>query len=78
MAIRYTLFVFRHKNDADERKRRSVACHRGDSFTGTEVHGQGRHSVGENGPTADNPDPLSAVASKNQVSLSLKTPCSYL
>lgn len=45
------------------------ACHRADSFRCTkDSYVCSLHFVGENGPTEDHPDPVSAIASKNRVS----------
>ena len=44
-------------------------CHRGDSFVCTkDSYVSSLHFVGGNGPTEEDPDPISAVASKERVS----------
>ena len=52
------------------RRKRIQACHRGDSFVLTEdSYICSLHFVGGNGPTKEDPAPISAVASKERVSL---------
>ena len=49
-----------------------TACHRGDSFVCTkDSYICSIHFVGGNGPTKQYPDPISAVASKEKVGLSV-------
>ena len=53
----------------ERRQRRIGSCHRGDSFVCTkDSYVCSLHFVGENGPTEEDPDPISAVASKEKVS----------
>ena len=57
------------KRQAEKRKRWIDACRRGDSFVCTkDSYICSVHFVGENGPTNDNPDPISATASEEMVS----------
>ncbi|XP_046863672.1 uncharacterized protein LOC124457476 [Xenia sp. Carnegie-2017] len=52
------------KYHSDERERWIRACHRGDRFVCTkDSYICSLHFVGENGPTVDNPDPISAIQS---------------
>ena len=53
-----------------ERRQRWIRlCHRGDSFVCTRYsYVCSLHFVGGNGPTEEDPDPISAVASKERVS----------
>ena len=54
------------------RQRWITACHRGDSFVGAkDSYICSIHFVGGNGSTNKYPDPISAVASKEKVSLSV-------
>lgn len=55
----------------NERRQKWIqACHRGDSFVCTkDSYICSLHFVGGNGPTKEDPDPISAVASKQRVSL---------
>ena len=58
----------RWKEAAEMRKRWIIACHRGDTFTckkGSYICSL--HFVGENGPTEEHPDPISAISSKDKV-----------
>jgi len=56
-----------------ERRQKWIkACHRGDSFVCTkDSYICSLHFVGGNGPTKEDPDPISAVASKEKVSESI-------
>ena len=56
----------------NERRQKWIkACHRGDSFVCTkDSYICSVHFVGGNGPTREDPDPISAVASHEKVSLS--------
>ncbi|XP_067023900.1 uncharacterized protein [Acropora muricata] len=52
----------------ERRQRWITACHRGDSFVCTkDSYICSIHFVGENGPTKQYPDPISAVANKEKV-----------
>ena len=52
------------KYHGEKRRRWIQACHRGDGFVCTKYsYICSLHFVGENGPTADYPDPVSAVTS---------------
>ena len=58
------------KRQPEKRTRWILACRRGDRFVCTkDSYICGLHFVGENGPTDENPDPISATASKEKVSL---------
>ena len=66
----------RWKESAEKRKRWIVACHRGDSFVcGKDSYICSLHFVGMNGPTEENPDPISATASREKVRMSCCLPC---
>ena len=53
---------------AEKRQRWIVACHRGDTFVcSKDSYICSLHFVGENGPTPDHPDPISAIASEEKV-----------
>ena len=53
----------------ERRQRWRRLCHRGDSFVCTkDSYVCSLHFVGGNGPTEEDPDPISAVASKERVS----------
>ena len=55
----------RWKESAEKRKRWIVACHRGDSFAcEKDSYICSLHFAGVNGPTPENPDPISATASR--------------
>lgn len=57
------------KRQKERRERWIKACHRGDSFVCTkDSYICSIHFVGGNGPTDEDPDPISAVASKERVS----------
>lgn len=57
------------KYHKDKRERWIRACHRGDRFVcGKDSYICSLHFVGENGPTVQHPDPLSAVTSAENVS----------
>ena len=61
------------KRSAEKRKRWIDACRRGDAFNCTkDSYICSLHFVGENGPTQEDPDPISATASKEMVSSSCK------
>ena len=56
----------------NRRQRWITACHRGDSFVCTmDSYICSIRFVGVNGPTKEHPDPISAVASKEKVGLSV-------
>ena len=57
----------------NERRQKWIkVCHRGNSFLCTkDSYICSLHFVGGNGPTKDDPDPISAVASKERVSSSI-------
>ena len=57
----------------NERRQKWIrACHRGDSFVCTkDSYICSLHFVGGKGPTKEDPDPISVVASKERVSLSI-------
>ena len=57
----------------NERRQKWIkACHRGDSFVCTkDSYICCLHFVGGNGPTEEDPDPVSAVAGKGRVCLSI-------
>ena len=56
------------KRQTERRNRWILACSRGDSFNCTkDSYVCSLHFVGENGPTDENPDPISATASKDRV-----------
>ena len=56
------------KEAAERRKRWIVACHRGDGFEcKKDSYICSLHFVGENGPTSEHPDPISAITSKEKV-----------
>ena len=58
----------RWKEAAERRKRWIVACHRGDGFEcKKDSYICSLHFVGENGPTSEHPDPISAITSKEKV-----------
>ncbi len=58
-----------NKYHGEKRRRWIQACHRGDGFVCTKYsYICSLHFVGENGPTADYPDPISAVKSAEHVS----------
>ena len=58
----------RWKEAAERRKRWIVACHRGDGFEcKKDSYICSLHFVGENGPTPEHPDPISAITSKEKV-----------
>ena len=58
----------RWKASAEKRKRCIVACHRGDSFVcGRDSYICSLHFTDKNGPTPENPDPISATASREKV-----------
>ena len=58
----------RWKQSAEKRVRWIVACHRGDSLVcGKDSYICSLHFVGQNGPTPENPDPISATASREKV-----------
>ena len=53
----------------EERQKLTKACHRGGSFVCTkDSYICSVHFVGGNGPTQEDPDPISAVSSKERVS----------
>ena len=53
-----------------KRERWITACHRGDGFVCTkDSYICSLHFVGENGPTNDYPDPISAIKSTENVSI---------
>ena len=59
----------RWKETAERRKQWIIACHRGDSFEcKKDSYVCSLHFVGENGPTPEYPDPISAITSKEKVS----------
>ena len=54
---------------AERRKQWIIACHPGNSFEcKKDSYVCSLHFVSENGPTADYPDPISAITSKEKVS----------
>ena len=54
--------------EGERRERWIKACHRGDNFNCTKnSYICSLHFVGENGPTLDNPDPISAVTGRKNV-----------
>ena len=56
------------KRQTERRNRWILACSRGDSFNCTkDSYVCSLHFVNENGPTDENPDPISATASKDRV-----------
>jgi hypothetical protein len=56
------------KRSPAKRMRWYTACHRGDKFVCTkDSYICSLHFVGQNGPTVENPDPISAIASEEQV-----------
>ena len=57
----------RWKSLAEKRQRWIVACHRGDFLCSKDSYICSLHFVGENGPTPEHPDPISAVASEEKV-----------
>jgi hypothetical protein len=58
----------RWKETAERRERWIIACHRGDSFVcKKDSYICSLHFVGENGPTPQHPDPISAIKSKEKV-----------
>ncbi|CAB3991533.1 hypothetical protein AC249_AIPGENE23928, partial [Paramuricea clavata] len=58
----------RWKETAERRERWIIACHRGDSFVcKKDSYICSLHFVGENGPTLEHPDPISAIKSKEKV-----------
>lgn len=58
------------KRQAEKRSRWIMACRRYDSFVCTkDSYICSVHFVGENGPTDEYPDPVSATASEERVSL---------
>ena len=58
------------KYHSAKRERWIRACHRGDGFVCTkDSYICSLHFVGENGPTMDHPDPISAVKSTENVSV---------
>ena len=53
---------------AERRRKWIIACHRGDKFVCTkDSYVCSLHFVGSSGPTKENPDPISAVASTEKV-----------
>ena len=57
------------KRQKEKRERWIKACHRGDVFICTkDSYVCSLHFVGENGPTDDYPDPISAISSYEKVS----------
>ena len=73
MMIQLIFFHFPGAVRQNERRQRWItACHRGDSFVCTkDSYICSIHFVGGNGPTKQYPDPISAVASKEKVRLSV-------
>ena len=66
----------RWKQSAERRKRWIVACHRGDSFVcGKDSYICSLHFEGMNGPTEENPDLISATASREKVRMSCILSC---
>ena len=60
------------KYHKEKRERWIRACHRGDGFVCTkDSYICSLHFVGENGPTYDYPDPISAIKSAENVSILL-------
>ena len=56
------------KRSPKKRLRWITACHRGDNFVcSKDSYICSLYFVGQSGPTADNPDPISAIASEQQV-----------
>ena len=67
----YTFIVSLHRKE--HKKTTSIqwitSCHRGDRFVCTkDSYICSLHFVGQNGPTVENPDAISAIASKQKVS----------
>ncbi len=55
-------------HSAERRRKWIIACHRGDDFVCTkDSYVCGIHFVGNNGPTKESPDPISAIASTEKV-----------
>jgi uncharacterized protein Veg len=73
MAIRLSSFVFLHQNAGRKHQKKEndgllrVIMETHSSVRKTATYGS-LHFVGENGPTPENPDPISAIASREKVS----------